>query len=40
VAWEVREGVQIRVVFEPATGKVVTAFPDDGVIPKLKKILP
>ncbi|TQL67189.1 RHS repeat-associated protein [Nocardioides albertanoniae] len=29
-AWEVRDGVQIRVAFEPATGKIRTAFPDPG----------
>jgi hypothetical protein len=28
VAWETRDGVSIRVVFEPATGRTVTAFPD------------
>lgn len=28
VAWEVRDGVRMRVIFEPANGKVVTAFPD------------
>jgi len=27
-AWETRDGVQIRVVYQPATGKVLTAFPD------------
>lgn len=29
-AWEVRDGVRVRVVYEPATGKVITAFPDPG----------
>ena len=30
-AWEVRDGVRIRIVYEPATGEVITAFPDpDG----------
>ncbi|WP_272927254.1 hemagglutinin repeat-containing protein [Proteus sp. G2670] len=29
VAWEVRDGVRMRVIFEPANGKVVTAFPDN-----------
>lgn len=29
-AWEVRDGVRIRVAWEPATGRVRTAFPDDG----------
>ncbi|WP_374406906.1 EndoU domain-containing protein [Hydrogenophaga sp.] len=28
VAWESRDGVTMRVVFEPASGRVVTAFPD------------
>ena len=28
VAWETRDGVSIRVVLEPATGRTVTAFPD------------
>ncbi|WP_395026499.1 hemagglutinin repeat-containing protein, partial [Comamonas odontotermitis] len=28
VAWETRDGVSMRVVFEPITGRVVTAFPD------------
>ncbi|MFT7387758.1 MAG: filamentous hemagglutinin [Candidatus Endobugula sp.] len=38
VAWEVRDGVRVRVVFEPATGRVVTGFPDNAPIPKLKPI--
>lgn len=29
VAWEVRDGVQMRVIYEPANGKVITAFPDE-----------
>lgn len=29
-AWEERDGVRIRVAYEPATGRVRTAFPDDG----------
>jgi RHS repeat-associated protein len=29
-AWEVRDGVRIRVAYEPATGRVRTAFPDNG----------
>ncbi|MGV7963666.1 EndoU domain-containing protein [Photorhabdus tasmaniensis] len=29
VAWEVRDGVRMRVIYEPANGKVVTAFPDN-----------
>ncbi|HBI7534062.1 TPA: RHS domain-containing protein, partial [Escherichia coli] len=35
VAWEVRDGVRIRVVFQPAKGRIVTAFPDSGPIPPL-----
>jgi len=38
VAWEVRDGTRVRVVFEPATGRVVTGFPDDSPIPNLKPI--
>ncbi|EAW1721659.1 hypothetical protein AHX05_23430, partial [Salmonella enterica subsp. indica] len=33
--WEVRDGVRIRVVFQPAKGRIVTAFPDSGPIPPL-----
>ncbi len=29
VAWEVRDGVRMRVIYEPANGKVITAFPDN-----------
>ncbi|SHG21356.1 EndoU nuclease [Jatrophihabitans endophyticus] len=29
-AWEVRDGVRLRVVWEPATGRIRSAFPDDG----------
>lgn len=28
VAWEMRDGVSMRVVFQPATGRTLTAFPD------------
>ncbi|WP_309505830.1 RHS repeat-associated core domain-containing protein [Salmonella bongori] len=35
VAWEVRDGVQIRVVYQPAKGRIVTAFPDSGPVPRL-----
>ncbi|WP_318367626.1 EndoU domain-containing protein [Enterobacter sp.] len=35
VAWEVRDGVQIRVVYQPAKGRIVTAFPDSSSIPGL-----
>jgi len=37
VAFEVRGGVRIRVVYQPAIGKVVTAFPDDTPMPPLKE---
>ena len=30
VAWETRDGVSMRVVYEPATGRTVTAFPDSA----------
>ncbi len=30
VSWETRDGVSIRVVIEPATGRTVTAFPDSA----------
>ncbi|WP_367620790.1 MULTISPECIES: RHS repeat-associated core domain-containing protein [Burkholderia] len=35
VSWEVRDGVQIRTVYQPAIGRIVTAFPDSGPIPIL-----
>ncbi|WP_313905455.1 EndoU domain-containing protein [Xanthomonas prunicola] len=35
VAFETRDGVRIRVVFQPATGTVITAFPDSAPIPQL-----
>ncbi|AJQ88567.1 hypothetical protein XocBAI15_01470 [Xanthomonas oryzae pv. oryzicola] len=38
VAFEVRGGVRIRVIYQPAIGKVITAFPDDTPMPSLKKI--
>jgi hypothetical protein len=31
-SWEIRDGVRTRVVYEPATGQVVTAFPDSGPV--------
>jgi filamentous hemagglutinin len=33
VAWETRDGVLVRVVYQPATGRVVTAFPETNPIP-------
>lgn len=39
VAWEVRDGIQVRVIYEPATGKVISAFPDSaGPPPNLRAI--
>nr|WP_323744605.1 DUF637 domain-containing protein [Pseudomonas sp. UFMG81] len=38
VAYETRDGVRMRVVYQPATGKVVTAFPDDAPVPPYKPI--
>jgi filamentous hemagglutinin len=38
VAYETRDGVRMRVVYQPATGKVITAFPDDAPIPPYKPI--
>ncbi|WP_244953542.1 EndoU domain-containing protein [Xanthomonas axonopodis pv. vasculorum] len=38
VAFEVRAGVRIRVVYQPAIGKVITAFPDDTPMLSLKTI--
>ncbi|CAH5764552.1 Toxin CdiA, partial (plasmid) [Escherichia coli] len=36
-AYEVRDGVRIRVVYQPATGKIVTAFPDNKPVPPASK---
>jgi filamentous hemagglutinin len=38
VAYEVRDGVRMRVVYQPAISNVVTAFPDDAPIPPYKSI--
>ncbi|WP_319002075.1 RHS repeat-associated core domain-containing protein [Burkholderia cepacia] len=35
VSWEVRDGVRIRTVYQPAVGRIVTAFPDNEPIPIL-----
>ena len=32
------DGVHIRVVYEPATGTVLTAFPDNNPIPSYKSV--
>lgn len=37
VAWEERDGVRVRVVYEPASGKIVTAFPDSNPTPATLK---
>ena len=38
VSYEVRDGIRIRTVYEPATGKVITAFPDNTSKAPYKKI--
>lgn len=38
VAYETCDGVRMRVVYQPATGKVITAFPDDAPISPCKPI--
>ncbi|EOW6758932.1 EndoU domain-containing protein [Cronobacter malonaticus] len=38
IAYEVRDGVRIRVIYQPATGKVVTAFPDNTLMPTYKPV--
>ncbi|MFD3242591.1 VENN motif pre-toxin domain-containing protein [Rahnella perminowiae] len=38
VAYEVRDGVRIRVVYQPATGKIITAFPDNAPMPSYKPV--
>jgi hypothetical protein len=38
VAYEIRDGIRIRVVYQPALGRVVTAFPDNSPIPAYKPI--
>ena len=37
VSYEVRDGVRIRVVYQPANGKIITAFPDKAPIPNTYK---
>ncbi|WNJ36950.1 hemagglutinin repeat-containing protein [Enterobacter hormaechei subsp. hormaechei] len=37
VAWEERDNVRVRVVYEPASGKIVTAFPDSNPTPPTLK---
>ncbi|EOI3469339.1 EndoU domain-containing protein [Cronobacter turicensis] len=38
ITYEVRDGVRIRVIYQPATGKVVTAFPDNTLMPTYKPV--
>ncbi|EJU75292.1 TPA: MafB family polymorphic toxin [Neisseria meningitidis] len=38
VSYETRDGIRIRTVYEPATGKVVTAFPDRTSNPKYNPV--
>ncbi|MEN4804751.1 VENN motif pre-toxin domain-containing protein [Pantoea agglomerans] len=37
VAWSEQDGVRVRVVYEPASGKIVTAFPDSNPTPPTLK---
>ncbi len=37
VAWAERDGVRVRVVYEPANGKIITAFPDASPTPPVLK---
>ncbi|SFW90445.1 adhesin HecA family 20-residue repeat-containing protein, partial [Pseudomonas sp. NFACC09-4] len=38
VSYETRDGVRMRVVYQPAVQNVITAFPDDAPIPPYKPI--
>ena len=38
VAYETRDGVRVKVVVEPITGRVVTSHPDDRPVPQYKPI--
>ncbi|WP_392566602.1 hemagglutinin repeat-containing protein [Utexia brackfieldae] len=38
VSYEIKDGVRIRVVYQPAIGKVVTAFPDKTPMPNYKQV--
>ncbi|PRA83812.1 hypothetical protein CQ054_17970 [Ochrobactrum sp. MYb29] len=38
MAYDTRDGVRIRVVYEPATGHVITGFPDNNPIPSYKVV--
>ena len=37
VAWEIRDSIRVRVVYEPANGKIITAFPDNNPMPPALK---
>lgn len=39
VAWDVRDSVKIKVVYEPASGIVITAFPNDAKLPSHLKAI-
>lgn len=36
-SYEVRDGVRIRVAYQPANGKIITAFPDKAPTPNTYK---
>ena len=38
VSYEIRDGIRIKTVYEPATGRIVTAFPDNSPKPNLRPI--
>ena len=38
VAFEVRDGVRIRIIYEPANSRVVTAFPDNVAVPNYRPV--
>ncbi|WP_392551398.1 EndoU domain-containing protein [Orbus wheelerorum] len=38
VSYTVKDGVRVKVVYMPATGKVVTAYPDNAPLPNYKQI--
>lgn len=38
-AWEVRDNVRIKVIYEPASGIVITAFPNNAKVPDHLKVI-
>gem|GEM_PF-3976820 len=38
VSYEIRDGVRIRLVYQPATGKVINAFPDNNPMPSYRPV--